>query len=95
MKNKINLNGSEWEVILVTKKDMEPGVWGLASDEKKTLKIRTDLSDRNLIDTAIHECLHAANFQCFSEEFVEDTATQIAKVLTEHIGVTVNRDSFS
>jgi hypothetical protein len=91
-KKKIKLNGSDWEVILVEKKDLDAGVWGLASDVSKTLKIRVDLSDRNLIDTAIHECLHAANFQCFSEEFVEETATQIAKVLVDHIGVSVNRD---
>jgi hypothetical protein len=92
MKRKATFNDIEWEVLLVTKKNMNKGTWGEASDQEKTLKIRIDLSDRNVIDTAIHECLHAANFLCFSEEFVSDTATQIAKVLVNHIGVVINRD---
>ena len=86
MKNKetvtgIKLNNQTWTLEFVNKRQIPSGMWGDANNETKTLRCRTDLSQFNVLCTALHEMLHAANFTCFSEEFVEETSYEMAKAL--------------
>lgn len=91
--SKVNFNGKSWNVKYTKQKDMPNGVWGSCHDEKNLIKVRVDLSPKNILDTYIHEMLHAANFQTFSEEFVEDTASEIARALMNcpHLKIYPNR----
>ena len=70
-----------WTIQYVTKNQMEKGVWGDANDEKKTVRVRKDLSGVNFLDTLIHELLHASAFRQLSEDYVETTANEIAKAV--------------
>lgn len=86
----VRFNGKNWEVMYTKRSDMPKKVWGSCHDRKNLIKVRTDLSTKNLLDTYIHEMLHAANFHTFSEEFVDQTATEIARALMEceHLNIT-------
>lgn len=88
----IRLNHEPWTVRFVTKRQMPDKCWGDANNKLKEMRVRTDLSDKNFLDTFIHEMLHAANFDCFSEEFVEHTATEMTKALLASGRVKVVRD---
>lgn len=48
--------------------------------KRGVIEIRKSLSEKNMMDTLIHECLHAANW-CADEEFVDATACSIQKAL--------------
>jgi len=74
-------NNETWTVRFVKKKDMPRKTWGDCNNKQKTIRVRTDLCDLNVLDTLIHEMLHASNYVCFSEEFVNQTATQMAQAL--------------
>ncbi|MGB1649668.1 MAG: hypothetical protein ACPHEP_01455 [Acidimicrobiales bacterium] len=81
--SKVKFNGKLWNVTYTVRREMPKKTWGTCNDKNSLIRVRTDLSTKNFLDTYIHEMLHAANFQCFSEEFVEQTATEIAKALME------------
>ena len=74
-------NNEAWTVKFVSKPEMPAKTWGDCNNKTKTIRVRTDLCGLNFLDTFIHEMLHASNYVCFSEEFVEQTATQMAKAL--------------
>ena len=81
---KANLGiGETWEIQIVTKKMMPQKTWGDCNNKTKTIRVREDLCDLNFLDTFLHEMLHASNYVCFSEEFVETTASQMAKALLD------------
>ena len=84
-------NNEIWTVNFVSKKEMPKKTWGDCNNKTKTIRVRTDLSDLNVLDTFIHEMLHASNYVCFSEEFVEQTATQMAKALLKSKLITINK----
>ena len=46
-----------------------------------TIRICATLQGEELLDTLIHECLHASAFQILDEEYVLATATDIAREL--------------
>lgn len=48
---------------------------------RKEIAIREDLKGREAVDTAIHECLHAAGWHLCDEEWIDRLATGISKVL--------------
>lgn len=77
----IRLGHQSWTIKFVTKRDMPDNCWGDANIKSKEVRVRIDLSYKNFLDTFLHEMLHAANFDCFSEEFVEHTATEMTKAL--------------
>ena len=89
----VRFNGKSWKVTYTRRRDMPKNVWGTCHDKKSLIRVRTDLSTRNFLDTYIHEMLHAANFQCFSEEFVEQTAGEIAKALMECEHLSISKKS--
>ena len=77
----VKLNNETWDVQFTTKKHMPRKTWGLCRNTTKTILVRKDLSTRWMLDTLIHELLHASNFKTFSEEWVEETASEIAKAI--------------
>lgn len=79
----ISLDGKKWKLVFVKKKDLPKKTWGDANDSTKTLRVRTDLSGQNFLDTLIHELLHAASYQLLSEDWVEATASEIARVIVK------------
>ena len=79
--DKVIFESDYWTIEYVTKKQMEKGLWGDANDSTKTVRVRTDLSGVNFLDTLIHELLHASAFRQLSEEYVESTANEIAKAI--------------
>ncbi len=90
---KIILGDNElWTVRFVNKSQMPKKTWGDCNNKTKTIRVRTDLCFQNFLDTFIHEMLHASNYVCFSEEFVEKTATQMARALIK--SNQVNRDTW-
>jgi len=47
----------------------------------KTITINSRLRGEELLDTIIHEVLHAASWDVLDEGFVEQTATDLARIL--------------
>lgn len=76
-------NNDKWKIEFVQKAGLPKKTWGDCNNKTKVIRVRTDLCDLNVLDTFLHEMLHASNYVCFSEEFVEQTATQMAKALLE------------
>ena len=74
-------NGERWTIEFVNKDTIPVKTWGDCNNKTKVIRVRTDLSDLNVLDTFLHEMLHASNYLCFSEEFVTQTATQMARAL--------------
>ena len=70
-----------WQIDIVKRCEMHKEVWGDCNDKTKRIRVRGDLSDRNFLDTFLHEMLHACAFVPLSEEFVERTASQMARAL--------------
>lgn len=62
--------------------DCDYVVYGDCGDPESdpNIRIADDLGDLEL-EIIIHECLHASNWQILSEEYVTDTAEDIARVL--------------
>jgi len=56
------------------------------------MRVRSDLSDYNVLATAIHEMLHASSFHLLDEDWVDVTSTEIARVLLKSELVKVNRE---
>lgn len=54
--------------------------FGVTSHSKSQIFISDDVRGLTLLDTVIHECLHAA-FDWLTEDAVSSTATEIARVL--------------
>lgn len=88
---KVFLDEVEWEVHFVSKKEMPKSLWGDCCARKRRIRVRHDLSTKNFVDTFLHELLHAANWQTFSEEFVAETASEMARALVECGMLSINR----
>jgi hypothetical protein len=52
------------------------------SARRKRIRVLRGLSEKLTLDTLIHECLHAADFDK-KEEWANETATAIARLLWE------------
>jgi hypothetical protein len=57
------------------------------------MRVRKDLSDFNVLATAIHEMLHASSFHLLDEDWVDITSAEIARVLLKSELVTVNKSA--
>lgn len=91
--SKVQLNEKEWKLTFVKKGSLPPDRWGDCNVESKVMRVRKDLSDFNVLATAIHEMLHASSFHLLDEDWVDVTSTEIARVLLKSELVTVNRNS--
>jgi hypothetical protein len=78
----IKIKDKMWTVRLVKSKDM-PRSYGECDDpsvSKPEIWINRNLKQKDMLDTIIHEVLHATHPE-LSEESVGDTATIVANVL--------------
>ena len=89
---KVKLNEKVWALRFVKKKSLPSDRWGDCNVESKVMRVRSDLSDYNVLATAIHEMLHASSFHLLDEDWVDVTSTEIARVLLKSELVKVNRE---
>ena len=80
---KVKILGKTWS--LVFRPEIEMGRrWGECdhpSSSGKEIRVLDTLTGCNLVDTFIHECIHAAAHDVFKEEFVSSLAEGIAKAI--------------
>lgn len=88
----VKLDGKSWRIQFVTKKTCPSDRWGDCNNKTRTMRVRTDLSDQNTLDTFLHEMLHAASYQLFSEDWVSETATEMARSLLRSGRIQVVKD---
>lgn len=76
------IGGEPWSLLLLTRQDMPRNTWGDCNRRTKTIRVRCDLSPKNMLDTMIHEIRHAQHPIMFeAEEFIGNTSTEIAEIL--------------
>ena len=76
----VTLGGKEWEIIFTSRSNMPKKTWGDCDCERNRIRVRTDLSPQNFLDTLIHEMRHAQHPVMFeAEEFIDSTSTELAK----------------
>lgn len=76
------INGRTWRVQFLEARAMGKA-WGLCNHppgRHPTISIRRSLTEPAMLDTLVHEVLHAARPE-LDEEAVDSTATAIAKAL--------------
>lgn len=74
--------GRQWKIRFLPR-DRFDGCVGECDDptEGDEIRIAKGQDPIDELDTVIHEVLHASNFKTFSEEFVGELATDLAKIL--------------
>lgn len=80
---RVSIAGRRWRVKLVPAREMSRDALGDCDHppgRHPTIRIRRNLPQRDLLDTAVHEVLHAS-LPALSEEAVTETAHDIARVL--------------
>jgi len=87
-----NLNGKRYDVVYVDKipDDDEGLLCGLCDSptiKDKKIHIRNGLPPQMLIDTLVHESIHACLW-CLSEDTVEQVATDITNLLVKELDIT-------
>ncbi len=78
---RVKIAGRYWRLQFVERLPKMLGVTDNPKRKNKGIRIRRSLKGELLLDTIIHELLHAAQWD-FGEEWIDHTATQIASVLT-------------
>ena len=83
------LGGERWLVTFVRRRDMPDTRWGDCDWEKRLIRVRYDLSERNYMDVLIHELRHALSpCDYCAEAWITQTSTELANaVLASGIGV--------
>jgi hypothetical protein len=80
----ISIRGQSWTLKLVTRKGVPKKTWGDCNSKTKIIRVRSDLSRKNFLDTLIHEIRHAQHEICYeAEEFINWTSTEIAHVICQ------------
>ena len=78
----IEISGEQWSIEFHTRRTMPKNTWGDCHREKKRIRVRKDLSPKNVLDTLIHEVRHAQHPVMFeAEEFIDSTSTEIAEAI--------------
>lgn len=86
----IKVRGRRWRLLFVPRATIPDDTLGYRdspSKKNKRIVIVREQAELDLLDTTIHELLHAA-YPDLSEEAVEDGATDIARVL-HNLGATI------
>lgn len=87
-----DMNGKVWTVNFTTRQTMPKKTYGTCDRVARVIKVRKDLSDITVLDTLLHELLHANNEILFeAEEFVTALATSLAKSLLQSGMVEIKR----
>lgn len=92
------INGQTWTIYLLTRRQwkrekLPAETWGWCNRINRTIHVRRDLSKESVLDTLVHELIHAENELLFeAEEVVTRMGTDIAKALlaTERVFVLVD-----
>lgn len=77
------LGGRTWKIFFVRKHHKRlRGGYGICYREDREIYVRYDVSQKNFLDTLLHECQHALTDMHFSaEEWVTQTSTELAVAL--------------
>ena len=84
---KTKLNGKLWTIHLLTRRQwkrqqLPEDTWGWCNRFARTIHGRRDLSAETVLDTLVHELIHAENELLFeAEETVTRMGTDIARAL--------------
>ena len=73
------IGGKSWRVRFLRAREVGARD-GICIESPHVMKIRRTLSGRKLLETVVHEMLHAEHWQ-IDEEYVERTAADIARLL--------------
>lgn len=79
------IGGRMWRVKFVLSRDISRSAWGTCDwppGARPSICIRSSMRGTRMLDTLIHETLHAA-LPLLDEEAVRCTATDIARVLAK------------
>ena len=80
------LNGKRWRLLREPTRRAADGhrIYGICSspeDKPRFVKVDSRISGECELNTLLHELLHCAAFDVFDEDFVDETATGIARLL--------------
>jgi hypothetical protein len=76
------LGGERWLITFVRRSQMPDERWGDCDWHAKLIRVRYDLSEKNYIDTLIHELRHALSpCDYCAEEWITQTSTEIASAV--------------
>jgi len=80
---RVRILGKTWNVRFAPVAEMgrDYGACDPPNVRGKEITLRDDLRGRELVDTVIHESLHAGGWHQFDEAFIERLATEISKLL--------------
>ena len=84
---KTKLNGKPWTIHLLTRRQwkrqqLPEETWGWCNRFERTIHVRRDLAAETVLDTLVHELIHAENELLFeAEETVTRMGTDIARAL--------------
>ena len=83
---RIQILGKTWNVRFASVAELgrDFGACDPPSVRGKEIIVRDDLRGRELVDTLIHESLHAGGWHQFDEAFIERLATDVSKLLWRH-----------
>lgn len=62
----VRIIGKTYDIVLLPKAAM-PNEYGLCDSERQRIHVMVDASNATIIDTLIHECLHAIDFSMHLE----------------------------
>jgi len=68
--------GKPWRIQFRSQRDD-----GICTAAKRLITVRRSLKARRLLEVLVHEILHAEHWQ-IDEQYVQDTAADIARILT-------------
>lgn len=88
----VKLDGKSWRIQFVNRSAIPNDRWGDCNNKTRNMRVRVDLSDQNTLDTFLHEMLHAASYQLFSEDWVSETATEMARALLRSGRIKIIKD---
>lgn len=77
---RIKLLGKLWDLVVVPRQAAE-GQCDAPSVRSKQIRIARRCRGQHRLDVILHELLHAAAFHQFDEQWVDELATDMARVL--------------
>lgn len=89
MEVKGKILGKVWRFLPVPGLYKKYGAYGDCDDPSakgKAVRFDSDMDAWNIVDTLLHECMHAG-FPCLDEEYVREFSTNYRKVLEYFIRV--------
>lgn len=82
----VRIIGKTYDIVLSPKASM-PNEYGLCDSERQRIHVMVDASNATIIDTLLHECLHAIDFSIhleLTERQVHATASGLAALFLDN-----------